>query len=73
MAAPGADLIRQMAAGDREAFGRFYDRYAPLVYALLLRILREPADAAEVLQDVFWAAWETTPSARCSRSRTGAA
>jgi len=34
MTPTGADLIREMAAGDREAFARFYDRYAPLVFPL---------------------------------------
>ncbi|MBI1845905.1 MAG: sigma-70 family RNA polymerase sigma factor [Candidatus Rokubacteria bacterium] len=54
----GGELIRRMAAGDREAFGRFYDRYAPLVHPLVLRIVRDPTDAADVLQEVFWAAWQ---------------
>jgi RNA polymerase sigma-70 factor (ECF subfamily) len=52
----GADLIQQMAEGDAEAFARFYDRYAPLIYPLILRILPDAADAAECLQDVFWEA-----------------
>jgi len=50
----GADLIHQMAEGDAEAFARFYDRYAPLIYPLILRILPDPTDAAECLQEVFW-------------------
>jgi len=49
-----ADLIHQMAEGDAEAFARFYDRYAPLIYPLILRILPDPTEAAECLQDVFW-------------------
>ena len=57
MPTPGADLIRAMAAGDRDAFARFYDRYAPLVFPLVLRIVRDRADAADVIQDVFWEAW----------------
>src|SRR5881296_633208 len=59
MGTPGEDLIRAMAAGDRDAFARFYDRYAPLVFPLVLRIVGERADAADVLQDVFWEAWRT--------------
>ena len=38
MPTPGTELIRAMAAGDHEAFARFYDRYAPLVFPLVLRI-----------------------------------
>jgi RNA polymerase sigma-70 factor (ECF subfamily) len=52
----GADLIHLMAEGDAEAFARFYDRYAPLIYPLILRILTDPAEAAECLHDVFWEA-----------------
>jgi len=58
MTGSGAELIRQMVAGDREAFARFYDRYAPLVFPLIQRILRERADASDVLQEVFWEAWQ---------------
>jgi RNA polymerase sigma-70 factor (ECF subfamily) len=57
MANSGADLIKGMATGDREAFARFYDRYAPLVFPLILKIVRERAEAADVLQEVFWEAW----------------
>ena len=58
MMTAGEDLIRRMTAGDREAFGRFYDRHAPLVYPLILRVVRDRSDAADVLQDVFWEAWQ---------------
>jgi RNA polymerase sigma-70 factor, ECF subfamily len=58
MTTAGGDLIRRMAAGDRDAFGRFYDRYAPLVYPLILRIVRDRADAADILQETFWEAWQ---------------
>ena len=57
MPTPGGDLIRAMAAGNRDAFAQLYDRYAALVLPFVLRIVRERADAVEVLQDVFWEAW----------------
>jgi RNA polymerase sigma-70 factor (ECF subfamily) len=57
MTASGSELIRLMVGGDREAFARFYDRYAPLVLPLIQRIVRERADASDVLQEVFWEAW----------------
>ena len=58
----GGELIRQMAEGDREAFARFYDRHARQVYPLIARIVRDPADAADVLQEVFWEAWQLAAS-----------
>jgi RNA polymerase sigma-70 factor (ECF subfamily) len=58
----GADLIRRMAAGDRAAFAPFYDRYAPLVLPPILRIVRDRSDAADVLQEVFWEAWQAAAS-----------
>ncbi|PYM13934.1 MAG: RNA polymerase subunit sigma, partial [Candidatus Rokuibacteriota bacterium] len=57
--ATGIELIRGMAAGNRDAFSGFYDRYAPLVYPLVLRVVRDPADAADVLQETFWEAWRS--------------
>src|SRR5215470_14136663 len=62
MTTAGADLIRQMAAGDRQAFAAFYDRHAPVVFPLILRIVRERADASDVLQEVFWEAWRDAPA-----------
>jgi RNA polymerase sigma-70 factor (ECF subfamily) len=58
MASVGADLIGRMAAGDREAFAEFYDRYAPFAFSLILRVVREHADASDVLQEVFWEMWQ---------------
>ena len=58
MTTAGADLIRAMVAGDRDAFARFYDRYAALAYSVILRVVRDRPDAAEVLQEVFWEAWQ---------------
>ena len=57
--AAGVELIRGMAAGDRAAFAAFYDRYAPLAYGIILKIVRDRADGADVLQEVFWEAWRS--------------
>jgi RNA polymerase sigma-70 factor (ECF subfamily) len=62
MATAGPDLIRQMAAGDRQAFALFYDRHAPVVFPLILRIVVQRADASDVLQEVFWEAWRDAGS-----------
>ena len=58
----GAELVRRMAEGDRDAFKQFYDRHARQVYPFILRIVRDPADAADVLQEVFWESWQSAAS-----------
>jgi RNA polymerase sigma factor, sigma-70 family len=50
-------LLAQIASGDVSAFERLYDRYSGTLYALLLRILGNPDDAQEVLQEAFVKAW----------------
>jgi len=52
-----AALIARIAHGDRDAFGRFYDGFAGLALGLIRRVLRDPAAAEEVLQEVFWQVW----------------
>ena len=59
MAPEGKDLIARMVQRDTEALAQFYDRYAPLAFSLILRIVRDRTDASEVLQDVFWEAWQS--------------
>jgi len=50
-------LIHRIAAQNRDAFSQFYDRYAPIVYALALRMLRAQSDAEDLLQEVFLQVW----------------
>jgi len=54
-------LIAAIAAGDRDAFSRFYDLTAPMAFGLIRRVLRDPEAAAEVLQEVFWQVWQDAP------------
>jgi RNA polymerase sigma-70 factor, ECF subfamily len=53
-----AALLARIAQGDREAFGRFYDAFAPLALGLIRRILRDPVASEDVLQEVFWQIWQ---------------
>ena len=53
---PEAALVEAARAGDREAFARLYDLYAPLVHGVLLA--RVPYDeVSDLVQDVFLAAF----------------
>jgi RNA polymerase sigma-70 factor (ECF subfamily) len=50
--------MRRVAARDPNALRALYDRHAALVFALCLRILRDRADAEDLLVDVFWELWD---------------
>jgi RNA polymerase sigma-70 factor (ECF subfamily) len=52
-------LLPAISRGDMVAFELLYDRYSPAVYALLLRIVANPEDAQEVLQETFVKAWSS--------------
>jgi RNA polymerase sigma-70 factor (ECF subfamily) len=52
-----ASLVARMASGDRAALGALYGRHAGRVFALLLKILGDRAEAEDLLHDVFLEAW----------------
>jgi RNA polymerase sigma-70 factor (ECF subfamily) len=52
-----AALLRRSARGDEAAFAALYDAMAPRVYGLLLRVVRDPAQAEEVTQETFLEVW----------------
>jgi RNA polymerase sigma-70 factor (ECF subfamily) len=50
-------LMELVARRDASALDALYARYAPLVFALCMRVLHSPAEAEEVLQEVFLELW----------------
>lgn len=52
------DLVRRTAQNDRDAFSRLYDEVAPMVYGVALRVVRDPARAEEISQEVFLQVWD---------------
>lgn len=60
VADPGV-LLQRTARGDEEAFAALYDVLAPAVYGMAKRVIRNPARAEEVAQEVFLQVWQTAP------------
>jgi RNA polymerase sigma-70 factor (ECF subfamily) len=53
-------LMELVARRDATALDALYLRHAPIVFALCLRIVRNQAEAEEVLQEVFWELWRSS-------------
>lgn len=51
--------MARVAAGDRDAFGVFYDRHGARVLGLLLKLLRHRTTADDVLQETFLQVWRS--------------
>lgn len=62
-------LVAAMAGGDRAALATLYERHAPLLLGLALRIVREKREAEDLLHDVFLEAWRTAKDFDPKRGR----
>jgi len=51
-------LLRRVAAQDRQALADFYDQVAGVLFSTSIRILGDPQEAEEVIQDVFVQIWD---------------
>ena len=59
---PDIDLVQGMARRDRGCFGQFYDRHASRVFGLLCKMLGQPAEAEDILQESFLQVWQQAGS-----------
>ncbi|QIM17422.1 sigma-70 family RNA polymerase sigma factor [Leucobacter insecticola] len=56
-----AALVRS-ASGDRDAFAELYDMMSARVFGLVLRVVVDPSQSEEVLQEVFLEVWQSAAS-----------
>ncbi|MDX6767905.1 MAG: sigma-70 family RNA polymerase sigma factor [Elusimicrobiota bacterium] len=57
-----AELVRRCLDGDEAAFEAVLDSYRDRVYALLLRLVRDPRDAEDLAQEAFLKAFRALAS-----------
>ena len=63
-----AELVRQMQAGDEQAFATFYDKFAPGLFSMIYAILHDHKEAEDVLQEAFVQMWKRTATYDATRS-----
>jgi RNA polymerase sigma-70 factor (ECF subfamily) len=55
---PDEVLLQLIAGRDASALETLYDRYAQIIYNLIMRIVQNSAIADELLQETFWQVWQ---------------
>jgi RNA polymerase sigma factor (sigma-70 family) len=50
-------LLQRIVARDSDALASLYDRHSRLLFGLILRIVRDRAEAEDILQEVFVRVW----------------
>lgn len=53
--------LERLRQGDPAEFARLVDTYAPRLYRLALKMVRQPQDAEDVLQEAFLKAYQALP------------
>ena len=66
-----AALLARVQRGDEQAMAALYDRYTKVVYSVALRVLRDPAAAEDVLQEVFMQIWRNPAGFEAARGSLG--
>lgn len=64
--------IARLVAGEEAALEELYDRHGDLLYSLVLRMLRRPADAEEVAQETWVQVWRSARTYDPRRGTVGA-
>jgi DNA-directed RNA polymerase specialized sigma24 family protein len=52
------DQLTRIAQQETEALAQLYDRFAGVLFSVAAAILKDPAQAEDVLQEVFFQIWE---------------
>lgn len=60
-------LLQQIADRNTAALGALYDRTLARTYAVILRVLRQPEDAEEVVSDLYLQVWEKARDYQATR------
>ena len=65
-------LLERVKANDQGAMAEFCDRYGSLVYMIALRVLKDPSQAEDLMQEVFLQVWRNPGAFVQGRGSLGA-
>ncbi len=68
---PDSSLLAMVQQGHEQAMAQLFERHSKLVYSVALRVLRDPAAAEDVLQEIFMQIWRTPTSFIATRGSLG--
>ncbi len=69
--AEDGELIERLRRRDPRALAELYDRYGRLVYAMTLRVVRDPGAAEDLVQETFLRVWNRVHAIDQSRGSLG--
>ena len=65
-------LLDRVRVRDQKAMTDIFDRYGSMVYSVALRVLKDPGNAEDVMQDVLFQLWENPKAFIAGRGSLGA-
>ncbi len=65
-------MLMRVGTGDQGAVATLFDRYSGMVYSVALRVLRDPGQAEDVMQDIFVQIWRKPEAFVSGRGSLGA-
>ena len=65
-------LLDRVRANDPKAMADVFDRYGSMVYSVALRILKDPGQAEDVMQEIFFQVWQNPNTFVQGRGSLGA-
>ncbi len=66
------ELLRRVKSGDQDAMAVIFRRYGGAVFSVALRILRDPGQAEDVMQEILFQLWKSSDSFVQGRGSLGA-
>jgi RNA polymerase sigma-70 factor (ECF subfamily) len=65
-------LLERILARDQTAMADLFDRYSRMVYSVAMRVVKDSAQAEDVMQDVFFQVWQNPKAFVSDRGSLGA-